>query len=391
MTTQLATKHALSSNEPPLKRRKLAIASSIKPFSGVYAISLVKDEELLFLNKSHDPCAIPTKSIVPRSTNTSATHSTIQWPSPSPSPSPPSILQQPIDIEIIRTNTNSDDDHSNSDNDSQISLILSPNAHPTNGYLSPSPPWGRSPSPPPAAYFHKPTKKRSRWDDKNELVLHAMHKKQKEDEYSTLMNLGVSSLIHSINMQQKKQQKVEPLLLDEHGNPLIHGNEDEDDDLNELMDMMDEEADNESTDSDEFYDSDIMVKPATRTRRSKAFKFIEQGTYTEVANALRAKELAHLKHKPRRCDIEMVAKKLHDDEGLEWLDRVPLVEWWDAPLLSDKNDYSSSYKKEMITDLIENPRILRPELLRDGTTNNNMSNTGNNQKNKSGIPWILTK
>jgi len=73
-----------------------------------------------------------------------------------------------------------------------------------------------------------------------------------------------------------------------------------------------------------------------------------------------------------------------DDEGLEWLDIVPMVEWWDAPLLCVTNDYASGYKTEMVTDLVCQPLILRPEQLRDGAgLNPDDSNCA--------VPMFLTK
>lgn len=302
------------------------------------------------------------------------------------------------------TNTNHNGVHNGHEYQSQ-----SPSPPPPQ--LSPSPPWGRSPSPPPSEYFHKPTKKKSRWDDKSEFASSSTKstksiKSKSSTSHDPLLDAGVQSLIHSIGLQQQKQKKVEPLILDEHGNVVKRTDSLEDEEAlyevhpngYEMDSIHDDDAD-----TDDMYDPEIEVKPATRRGRGRAFKFIEQGTYTDRANTMRAMELQNSRDKPPRLDIELVAKKLHDDEGLEWLDRVPNVEWWDAPLLTDKNDYNSPYKQEMVTDLIENPKILRPELLREGVAHNTNSGGGNNSGganpngngdnngNSGAIPWILTK
>eukprot|EP00484_Ammonia_sp_Unknown_P020169 CAMPEP_0197034878 /NCGR_PEP_ID=MMETSP1384-20130603/12817_1 /TAXON_ID=29189 /ORGANISM="Ammonia sp." /LENGTH=688 /DNA_ID=CAMNT_0042464849 /DNA_START=1 /DNA_END=2067 /DNA_ORIENTATION=- len=372
--------------------------------------------------------------------NATASRNATDYPPYSPSPPPPLILLQKQQqqqqhpsppppqqddeydsdisgmLDIDNTDNNKENGHSVQQNGhghpalNDIEIAL-PVDHATVYYsdleeveLSPSPPWGRSPSPPPSPFFHKPTKKKSRWDERNENAASLLTDKRNKNGMH-------SSLIHSINLQQQKQKKVEPLLLDEHGNALSsHGDEymEHDQDASSAnayrADLLDDDDD---ADTDEFWDEDIVMKPPQRSSRQKAFKFVEQGTYTQKAESLRKKELHKYKGKSSRVDIDALSKKMHDDEGLEWLDPVPNVEWWDAPLLSDKNDYSSPYKKEMVTDLIENPRILRPELLREGiinansnanSSNNNnesehdaMSNCANNNASNSAIPWILTK
>merc|ERR1712048_1274747 len=70
------------------------------------------------------------------------------------------------------------------------------------------------------------------------------------------------------------------------------------------------------------------------------------------------------------------------------------VEWWDAPLLCVANEYVSGYKAEMITDLVANPKILRPELLRDGGVGGGSGggkDSANGNDANCAIPMFLTK
>jgi len=137
--------------------------------------------------------------------------------------------------------------------------------------------------------------------------------------------------------------------------------------LREEKEEINNNNNNNADDDDSVsFDERIPLKPPTRKRRNHAFQFIQQGAIVKKAYSLRAKalseDLASIKDR-QRIDIKEAAKA--DEEGLEWLDPVPNVEWWDAKLLNDPLTYSSNYKMSMITDLIENPIFFRAELLNE--------------------------
>ena len=234
------------------------------------------------------------------------------------------------------------------------------------GSVSPDPPWGRSPSPP-IYIFNKKKRKKSRWDDRD-----------KHGSNGLSNNINASNIIRN----NKHASNILPLRLDTidiNGNNIdinsitINNSKIISDDIGVSNDI--------NTNSDnELFDARINTKNAERQTRPKAFKFIKQGTYIDKALALRqkalTKDLKYNRNKKDKIDIKNAAKPDPNqfENGLDWLDDIPSVEWWDKILLNDikfdkniKIHYHNEYKYELITDLIENPKILRPELLSNET------------------------
>ncbi|ETO23078.1 hypothetical protein RFI_14107, partial [Reticulomyxa filosa] len=102
-----------------------------------------------------------------------------------------------------------------------------------------------------------------------------------------------------------------------------------------------------------------------------AFQFFEQGTFVKKATTMRAKALSEdltllgKKKKssgvknPNTQDIKSVALKMEDETELRFLDEGKRKNEKGKEELS----YDDDFRMDMITDLAENPIILRPHLL----------------------------
>lgn len=218
------------------------------------------------------------------------------WPPQDPSPSPPQIL----------SNTN----------------------HERIVERSPSPPWGRSPSPP-LIYIRMAEYRRA----------HSSNKKSRWDQVLDKQD-NINNVKHNID------------------NDIIVK---EESDIEMMADFVDFTN----------FDPRISIKSGNKSRRRSAFSWIEQNTFVKQAQIWREKEMRDFQQRSRiraRVDVREISMKNSINDSLihEIIDSVPDMEWWDMNLFIDDKHSEMILNSEMITSLIEYPKILRAQFLKEG-------------------------